>query len=377
MKFCCLLVNPISTMVGLFCAVLLRLFAFCSNSGTNEETLVLVHVLFRHGERTVDPSTLYPTDPYKDEKYYPYGVGQLTNAGKITEYKIGKALRKRYDNFLGRVYEPDLLDAQSTDVNRTKMSLELVLAGLFPPIGDQIFETGLYWQPIPYNFIPKGQDNILLGILCPNYEKYYNRLMKSKKWQREFFERRELFNYLSFHSGWNISNYGDIFYLYFGLRSEKEWGFELPEWTKLVYPQPLEDMVIKEYFVATSTTNLRRLATGYHLRKILDDTKAKIEGTLKPPSRKIFLYSAHESNVANFLTTLDIFEPQIPPYGCYILVEVHQINGIYGIKIFYQDYIGDGPKLLKLAACEEFCPLNKFESLVEEYLPADDFCGRE
>ncbi|KAJ8951024.1 hypothetical protein NQ318_006409 [Aromia moschata] len=37
------------------------------------------HTIFRHGERTVDPSTLYPKDPYINEKYYPYGVGQLTN----------------------------------------------------------------------------------------------------------------------------------------------------------------------------------------------------------------------------------------------------------------------------------------------------------
>lgn len=83
----------------------------------------------------------------------------------MREFKIGKALRKRYDKFLGKVYEPDLLDAQSTDFNRTKMSLQLVLAGLYPPIGDQIFETGLYWQPIPYNFVPRNQDNVSVNLI--------------------------------------------------------------------------------------------------------------------------------------------------------------------------------------------------------------------
>ncbi|KAJ8965928.1 hypothetical protein NQ314_003835 [Rhamnusium bicolor] len=385
----------------------------------------LLNGIFRHGERTVDPTTLYPTDPYINEKYYPYGVGQLTNAGKIREYNIGKALRKRYDNFLGKIYEPDILDALSTDFNRTKMSLELVLAGLFPPVGDQIFEPGLYWQPIPYNFLPRNQDKLLLGILCPNYKKFYARLTKSKKLQRDYYEHRDLFKYLSVNSGWNISDYNDIFYLYFGLRSEKEWGFELPEWTNMVYPQPLEDLSI----------------SGYHLQKIIEDTKAKITGALKPSKRKIFLYSCHESNIANFLTTLDVFEPQIPPYGCYILVEVHKIEGVYGIKvsrlipirtfltiyqidifndneltksgynygihgdpeeaifmeqtegfikpgehllatlrnlcIYYQDYIGDGPKLLKLPACDAFCPLDKFIALTEEYIPAIDSCGRD
>ncbi|KAJ8931199.1 hypothetical protein NQ314_015922, partial [Rhamnusium bicolor] len=291
--------------------------------------------IFRHGERTVDPTTLYPTDPYINEKYYPYGVGQLTN-------------------------------------------VKLVLAGLFPPVGDQIFEPGLYWQPIPYNFLPRNQDKLLLGILCPNYKKFYARLTKSKKLQKDYYENRDLFKYLSVNSGWNISDYNDIFYLYFGLRSEKEWGFELPEWTNMVYPQPLEDLINillikKSRFIKSILMSV----SGYHLQKIIEDTKAKITGALKPSKRKIFLYSCHESNIANFLTTLDVFEPQIPPYGCYILVEVHKIEGVYGIKIYYQDYIGDGPKLLKLPACDAFCPLDKFIALTEEYIPAIDSCGRD
>ncbi|KAJ8951023.1 hypothetical protein NQ318_006408 [Aromia moschata] len=295
-------------------------------------------------------------------------------AGKRREYSIGKALRKRYDNFLGRVYEPDILEAQSTAFNRTKMSLELVLAGLFPPVGDQIFEPALSWQPIPYNYLPKAEDKILLGILCPNYGKFYDDHVNSRKLKKEFARRRKLFKYLSHHSGWNISNYGDIFYLYFGLRSEKEWGFELPDWTIPIFPQPLEDLVIKEYYIATATTHLRKLAAGYHLKKIIEDTRQKIAGTLKPSDRRLFLYSAHESNIANFLSTLDIFEPHIPPYGCYILIEVHLIQGVYGLKIFYQDYIADSPRLLKLPGCDEFCPFDQFVTLVKEYIPTEEFC---
>lgn len=32
------------------------------------------------------------------------------------------------------------------------MSLELVLASLFPPRGKEIWLPGLNWQPIPYNY---------------------------------------------------------------------------------------------------------------------------------------------------------------------------------------------------------------------------------
>ncbi|KAJ8966359.1 hypothetical protein NQ317_011934 [Molorchus minor] len=349
-----------SAIAALFYAVILVLLDLGVNENlTNQETLILVHTIFRHGERTVDLSTLYPNDPYINETYYPYGVGQLTNAGKKREYNLGKALRKRYDSFLGNIYEPDLLEAQTTDFNRTKMSLELVLAGMFPPVGDQIFEPALLWQPIPYNYQPVDKDKILLGTNCPNYAKFYNKLTNSNTLKKEFAKRKILFKYLSLHSGWNITNYGDVFYLYFGLRSEEEWGFNLPEWTNTVYPKQLEDMVIKEYYIATGSRNLRKLAAG----------------TLKPPRRKLFLYSGHESNIAGFLSTLDIFEPQIPPYGCYILLEIHLVDGVYGIMIYYQDYIGDDPKLLKLPSCEEFCPFDQFISIVVNYLPSEDLCG--
>lgn len=35
--------------------------------------------VFRHGDRTPDVyPVIYPNDPYINETYYPYGVGQLT-----------------------------------------------------------------------------------------------------------------------------------------------------------------------------------------------------------------------------------------------------------------------------------------------------------
>lgn len=72
-------------------------------------------------------------------------------------------MRKRYGSFLGDVYTPSILDAVSTELNRTKMSLELVLAGLFPPKGTLLeWEKELNWQPIPYNYLKFEEDHVLL-----------------------------------------------------------------------------------------------------------------------------------------------------------------------------------------------------------------------
>lgn len=69
------------------------------------------------------------------------------------------------------------------------------------------------------------------------------------------------------------------------------------------------------------------------LKKILDDIRAKVDLKLVPKDRKIFLYSVHEFNLAYLLLTLDVFEYQNPPYGAYILFEVHEIDNVYGIKV--------------------------------------------
>lgn len=90
--------------------------------------------------------------------------------GKRTVYKkVGLALRKRYDQFLGNVYTPNLLDARSSSMSRTKASLLLALAGLFPPPLLQLWNVGLHWQPIPTSYLPFEADKVfeyLFAFIC-------------------------------------------------------------------------------------------------------------------------------------------------------------------------------------------------------------------
>ncbi|KAJ8952967.1 hypothetical protein NQ314_007443 [Rhamnusium bicolor] len=326
----------------------------------NEETLILTHVLFRHGNRTADRHTeLYPKDPYLHETYHPYGHGQLTNAGKRKEFSIGTSLRKRYKGFLGDQYYPEIIEAITTDYNRTKMSLQLVLAGLFPPERETMWEENLYWQPVPYNYLPKHQDK---------------EVSASAKMQAEFNKHKEVFDYISEHTGLSVTRFFDVYNLYFGISTEEEWGFILPNWTTSVWPEALTSLAIRDYFVSMATADMRKMATGYFLNKIIDDTKTKILSSQKP-GRKIHLYSAHENNIAELLISLGIFEPHVPNYGAYVLLEIHRIDNIYGVKIFYENHTGDGPQLLKMPNCNSFCPLDIFITQVQEYIPSENLCG--
>ncbi|XP_068907895.1 venom acid phosphatase Acph-1-like [Tenebrio molitor] len=340
----------------------------------NNSTLQLVHILFRHGDRTTDLRTIYPKDPHRNETYYPYGYGELTNEGKQREFKLGKKFRERYDNFLGKIYTPDLLEAFSSDVNRTKASLQLVLAGLFPPVEEQIWETGLNWQPIPFSTLPLDQDPIFWGTACSDFQKLYSELVQSPKVVRELEQHAKILEYISEHSGVQVRSYVDLFFLYVCLETEHQYGLTLPEWTKKVFPQPLQEFAIKSYGLLTSTTELRRFTSGTLLKNIIHSSTGKISGDLLPKNRKLFLYSGHELNIAYMLQVLDVFEPHIPPYGSYILFELHKIDDVAGFKIFYQDYTSSEPKLLKLPACDELCPLDQFTLLFEEYIPQNDIC---
>lgn len=48
----------------------------------------------------------------------------------------------------------------------------------------------------------------------------------------------------------------------------------------------------------------------------------------------MFLYSGHETNIAALLLSLDLYKlVDVPGYGSYILVEVHKIDEVHGIKV--------------------------------------------
>lgn len=72
------------------------------------------------------------------------------------------------------------------------------------------------------------------------------------------------------------------------------------------------------------------------LSKIADDTLEKINGSEYLENLKLFLYSAHDINLASLLITLGLYDYSYgtPPYGSYAVFEVHQLGAAdYGIQV--------------------------------------------
>lgn len=76
--------------------------------------------------------------------------------------ELGKWIRKRYNSLINDTYQPDEIYVQSTDVDRTLMSAQLNLAGLYPPQKEQVWDENIHWQPIPVHTKPILDDIVNL-----------------------------------------------------------------------------------------------------------------------------------------------------------------------------------------------------------------------
>lgn len=56
-----------------------------------------------------------PDDPYKDKKYWPNGLGQLTEKGIEQMFNIGLFLKNKYSNFLTDDFREVLALSSSRD----------------------------------------------------------------------------------------------------------------------------------------------------------------------------------------------------------------------------------------------------------------------
>ncbi|KAI4503664.1 hypothetical protein M0802_001067 [Mischocyttarus mexicanus] len=348
------------------------LLTFVYSTKDENFELKLLNVVFRHGDRTPANNEKYPNDPYLNYDFYPMGRGQLTKTGMLNEYRLGEYLRKRYDNYLGSIYFPNKLHSISSDYDRTKASLQLVLAGLFPPKGIHIWNSELNWQPIPTKYIPKLNDNLFLADECPRYLDEYNKVLASAEFKKEYSQYEDLIAELIKYTGKNISTPVDISSLYHSLMATRSMGLPLPGWTKPLFPYGrLHKAAIFSYKASNYNKLLRKLYGGNLLKEFIKNMVGYVNGT-SIKEKKLFLYSGHEINIACLLYSLNIYEPHVPEYSSSIITELLYREGIYYVKVLY--YLGIPPqlKVFQIPGCEDPCPLNKFLQLTIDDIPSDE-----
>ncbi|XP_001605452.1 venom acid phosphatase Acph-1 [Nasonia vitripennis] len=338
----------------------------------DQPQLKLVSVVFRHGDRAPDPVEMFPKDPYYKYSFYPVGLSGLTNEGKLREYQLGKLLRKQYNDLLGDVYLPDSVLARSTDYKRTKMSLQLVLAALYPPKGLQVWNKQLNWQPIPMTYETPDRDWLMIPEECPEYLEERKKTESLPEIQAKIESIQGFLKNLTELTGKNFTIPNDIYNLYHILIAESYMGLAIPQWTRGIFPHgKLLDGINLEYEMFSYSEAQRRLNGGKLLFNILEEMVAIKEGR-SDKTRKMQLYSGHETNVAAVLQTLGIYKPHVPEYTSAVIVELYELNARYFVKVFY--YLGIPSTLVvqKIPGCEVLCPLDKFLDLLKNVIPSKD-----
>uniref|UniRef100_A0A6I8NAK4 Lysosomal acid phosphatase n=1 Tax=Ornithorhynchus anatinus TaxID=9258 RepID=A0A6I8NAK4_ORNAN len=273
-------------------------------------TLRFVTLLYRHGDRS--PVKPYPKDPYQ-ERDWPQGFGQLTKEGMLQHWELGWALRQRYGDFLGASYHRQEVYVRSTDFDRTLMSAEVNLAGLFPPGGSQLFNPNITWQPIPVHTVPEAQDKQTHGLILPPWA------------SPETMQR---------------------------LRQLKDFSFRF-------------------LFGIHQQAQKARLQGGVLLAQIRENLTTAASPAA-PQHPKLLVYSAHDTTLVALHMALDIYNGEQAPYAACHMFELYQEDeGNFSVEMYFRNQSDKDPWPLALPGCPQRCPLPDFLRLTAPVVPAD------
>ncbi|XP_051169255.1 venom acid phosphatase Acph-1-like [Leptopilina boulardi] len=332
-----------------------------------------VNVLFRHGDRT--PIKEYPNIPFTRDHFFPAGLGELTNRGKQRSYKLGEILRNMYDDFLGSTYMPKDIHVLSSNLDRTKMSLQLVLAGLYPPNSQQNWNSKLNWQPIPINYRPINEDFLFQPTLqCKLFRNEYNKAWMSPDVKEKKLYFKELGQNLSVLTGFHFDHSDKIAGLYADLECLEKIGFYFPNWLNYYFESGiLMDVLETTLKVGNSNNILKRLNGGKFFRQFLENMFAVSKSSPEIESNpKMLLYSGHDLNIVSLLIALNSTESLLTRFTSAVIMELLFIDSNYYVKLLY--YLGIPPvtKELKIFNCQNPCPLEEFQQLVKHIIPSDE-----
>lgn len=199
-----------------FVLISILILLFSSNAIASEKLIFALDVV-RHGDRA--PFDGLPTAPY----IWNEGEGQLTALGMQHEYELGLKLHQRYMIDLALLptkYQPNTIYVRSTDFDRTIMSAQSLLLGLYP-LGSgpsdhhstPALPSG--FQPVPIHTVPMSQDSAyLIDIGSEEMDVVLNKYVYSgSEWLAKSAEFEKSYTNWSHATGVKIQNMFDLLYL--------------------------------------------------------------------------------------------------------------------------------------------------------------------
>ncbi|XP_018557302.1 lysosomal acid phosphatase [Lates calcarifer] len=363
-------------MVAALVLFILTVGSVCGQAAA-EKKLLYVTVLFRHGDRS--PIKAYPTDPYQ-ESAWPQGFGQLSQVGMQQHFDLGQFLRKRYTGFLNESYDRHEISVRSTDYDRTLMSAEANLAGLYPPSGEQVFNPNLKWQPIPVHTVPQSEERLLSFPLgdCPRYKQLMNETEHTEEFLNVTSTYQDIIELVRSKTGLNKTNVESVWSVYDTLYCESVHNKTAPDWVTpdvMEKLRQLKDFGFQVMFGVYKQQEKSRLQGGILLGEIVKNLSKM--AVPDPKQRlKLMMLSAHDTTVAALQASLNVFNGRQPPYASCQIIELYRDdNGSVSVSMFYRNDSKVGPYPQQLPGCTLDCPLEDFLRITK--LSISDDRGKE
>ncbi|XP_046661523.1 lysosomal acid phosphatase-like isoform X2 [Homalodisca vitripennis] len=338
------------------------------NGSRASDTLKLLVVISRHGNRGPLFDLPYSPYPVNDTKYWPYGIEQLTAVGRNQMYKLGVKIYSLYNGFLNPMFYDKDIYASSTTKNRALLSGEAFLAGLYPSAGFQPNKELLQQSVVIH---PNSPDKSQVMIGCPMYLQELVAAAKSYVTDN-YSNLTVVLSYLYVHgvTGSSVTSVMDLYASWDTFTTTKREGYILPEWTKDVYPQPMDDLIGRLYYsYFASTDTIIRLV----MDEVLSVMKSVVNGTLTP-DRKMYFYSGHDISLVTLQAILGIPQTSmitLVASGSGMVLELHQDPSTeeFSIQVLYID--GSSPDLkltpLVIPGCGSSCSFDQLLNITQKF----------
>uniref|UniRef100_A0A8D0BFC9 acid phosphatase n=1 Tax=Salvator merianae TaxID=96440 RepID=A0A8D0BFC9_SALMN len=333
-----------------------------------ERTLRFVTLVYRHGDRS--PLGTYPTDPHK-ESAWPQGFQQLTEVGILQQKALGRFLRKKYADFLSASYKPQEIYVRSTDYDRTIMSAQANLMGLYPNS-----DPKAGWKPVPIHTMPVKYDKLLKPPTrtCQRYQQLMEETISLPNYQAKMESWKGFIAEMVNNTGLKPEQLTlrGLWKVYDSLFCQKAHNMTLPTWATpkvLATLSEIEAFNVEAHIGMHASQEKARFTGGLLLGAILNNFSRIV---CRDQPLKMIIYSAHDSTLIALQGALGVYNGHPPPYAaCHGFEFYQEKNNSFSIDMFYWN--GSSQLIYRpaLPGCLIPCPLPLFTRLTHPVIPKD------
>jgi acid phosphatase len=305
--------------------------------GFSTDKLIFAVDLIRHGDRT--PIIGLPSVDYQWQQ----GYGQLTAEGMRQEYELGKTFRKRYiedSHLLTPSYQQDSIYVRSTDYERTLMSAQSLLMGLYPAGTGPKTDNGNpglpdSFQPIPIHTAPAEFDRIIIHKVDPQEEK---RLMQkyvysTKEWKTKDAALRSKYSLWSELTGLPIDALQDLERIGDALYIHQVHHVPMPDGLSA---DDIQTIIEAANYAFMAEEKPKPIAAAYSRQMMTNIADYIQKGSRESSKLKYVLLSAHDSTIARALSYMGAPLAKAPPYASNLNFSLYKNDSQnYIVKVTY------------------------------------------